>query len=52
MWSSIAPGNTPAPSIAVICSVGREAKTIDEDPLGALYHLLLLARRNFDRTHF
>ncbi len=52
MWSSNAYGNTPAPSIAVICSVGGEAKTIDEDPLGAFNHPLLLAQPNLDRTYF
>lgn len=52
MWSSITPGNTPAPSIAVICSVGGEAKTVDEDPLGAFNHPLLLARPDLDRTYF
>lgn len=52
MRSSTTPGNTPAPSIAVICSVGGEAKTVDGDPLGAFNHPLLLARRNLDRTYF
>ena len=52
MWSSNASGNAPAPSIAVICSVGEEAKTVVEDPLGAFNHPLLLARSNLDRTYF
>jgi len=52
MWPFVAPGNTPAPSIAVICSVGGETKTVDEDPLGDFNHPLLLARRKLDGTHF
>jgi hypothetical protein len=52
IWSPIAPGNTPAPSIALMTSAGGEAKTVDGDPFGAFNDQVLLAQRKLNGTYF